>query len=420
MGVTCVIGLQWGDEGKGKVVDGLCREADVAVRCQGGANAGHTVVVGGRTSILHLMPSGILRERVRCMIGAGVVVDLDVLAGEIEQVESMGLSVTDRLMVSSRAHLVLPIHRRIEAAAEDMLGDEKIGTTMRGIGPAYMDKHGRFGIRVGDILSTDRLAARLDLLARLNPMAGRAPDLVEEMMDYCSRHRDLVGEIAGDVEHDLGMSIGRDERIMLEGSQGFLLDIDFGTYPYVTSCNTGVHGLVAGAGIPPSSVDKVVGVVKSYMTRVGRGPFPTEMEEPYHSLTRDAGREYGATTGRPRRCGWMDLVALRYSASLNGVTSIAVTKLDTLSRLDAVKVCREYECSGGRTHAFPADGRMLERCVPVYGEMEPVGDVEGISRLSDLPAAGAAYVDMLLEAAGAELEFVSVGAGRDAVLRARH
>jgi adenylosuccinate synthase len=418
LGVTCVIGLQWGDEGKGKVVDGLCCEADIAVRCQGGANAGHTVVVGERTSVLHLIPSGILREEVRCMIGNGVVVDLDVLAGEIESVKETGLSVAGRLMLSHRAHVVLPIHRRIEAATEEILGDDRIGTTMRGIGPAYRDKYGRFGIRVGDLLSADRLAHRLSGLARVNPIAGSAPDLVEEMMDHCSRHLDLVKEIAGDVERELGRCIARDERVMLEGSQGFLLDIDFGTYPYVTSSNTGVHGLVAGSGIPVSSVDKVVGVVKAYTTRVGSGAFPTEMDEPHQSLARDAGKEYGATTGRPRRCGWMDLVALRYAASLNGVTSIAITKLDTLSCLDTVKVCRQYEFSGERIDTFPARYEILEQCAPVYQEMEPIGDVEGIGRLADLPQAATAYIDMLVETSGAGLELVSVGASRDAVLSA--
>jgi adenylosuccinate synthase len=418
LGVTCVIGLQWGDEGKGKVVDGLCRDADIAVRCQGGANAGHTVVVGDRTSVLHLIPSGILREEVRCMIGNGVVVDLDVLAGEIESVRETGLPVEGRLMLSQRAHVVLPIHRRIEAATEEILGEERIGTTMRGIGPTYRDKYGRFGIRVGDLLSADRLASRLSVLARVNPIAGSAPDLVDEMMDHCSRHLDLVRGIVGDVAHELGGCIARDERVMLEGSQGFLLDIDFGTYPYVTSSNTGVHGLVAGGGVPISSVDKVVGVVKAYTTRVGAGAFPTEMEEPHQSLARDAGKEYGATTGRPRRCGWMDLVALRYSASLNGVTSIAITKLDTLSCLETIKVCREYECSGERISTFPARYEVLESCRPVYDEMPPIGDVESISRLADLPAAATAYIDMLLDASGAGLELVSVGASRDAVLSA--
>lgn len=420
MGVTCVIGLQWGDEGKGKVVDGLCREADIAVRCQGGANAGHTVVVGEKTSVLHLIPSGILREHVRCVIGNGVVVDLDVLANEIAEVESTGLSVTDRLLVSKRAHVVLPVHRRIEAATEEILADRKIGTTMRGIGPAYRDKYGRFGLRVGDLLTTDGLADKLGVLVRVNPVLSGGPEVVDEMIAYCSRHLALLKEIAGDAEYELGLGMARDERIVLEGSQGFLLDIDFGTYPYVTSSNTGVHGLASGAGIPPSNVDRVIGVVKSYMTRVGGGPFPTEMEEPYQSLTRDAGGEYGATTGRPRRCGWMDLNALRYSASLNGVTSIAITKLDTLSRLDTVKVCRAYEVSGKTIEAFPARAELLGQCRPVYTEVEAVGDVGGITRLEELPPAASGYVDMLLRATGARLELVSVGASREAVLHAEH
>lgn len=420
MGVTCVIGLQWGDEGKGKVVDGLCREADIAVRCQGGANAGHTVVVGDRTSVLHLIPSGILREEVRCMIGNGAVVDLDVLASEIEQLTGTGLRVTERLMLSERAHVVLPIHRRIEAATEEILGDMRIGTTMRGIGPAYRDKYGRFGIRVGDILSVDTLANRVRALGRVNPIAGDSPDIVEEMMAYCARHLEMLKGVCGDVEHELSLCIARDERIVLEGSQGFLLDIDFGTYPYVTSSNTGVHGLVGGAGVPVSSVDKVVGVVKSYMTRVGSGPFPTEMEEPYQSLAREAGREYGATTGRPRRCGWMDLNALRYSASHNGVTSLAVTKLDTLSCLDTVKVCTGYQHSGEVIRTLPARAILLQECVPMYENMRPLGDLAGIRRLGDLPPAATEYVDMLLRAASAGLELLSVGAGRDAVISAEH
>ena len=291
---------------------------------------------------------------------------------------------------------------------------------MRGIGPAYRDKYGRFGIRVGDALSADRLSAKLNLLARLNPIVGDGADVVDEMVAYCERHADLLKAVSGDVEHELAASIGRDERIMLEGSQGFLLDIDFGTYPYVTSSNTGVHGLVAGAGIPLRSVERVVGVVKAYMTRVGSGPFPTEMDEPHQSLVRDAGNEYGATTGRPRRCGWMDLAALRYSASLNGVTSIAVTKLDTLSRLDSIRVSCGYEYEGRRLEAFPARAEVLEACAPVYDEMEPTGDLEGISRLDDLPAAAKSYVDMLLEVARADLELVSVGASRDAVLSVQH
>jgi adenylosuccinate synthase len=420
MGVTCVIGLQWGDEGKGKVVDGLCREADVAVRCQGGANAGHTVVVGERTSVLHLIPSGILREGVSCMIGSGVVVDLDVLAAEIEEVESLGLTVRDRLMVSAAAHVVLPIHRRIEAATEELLGDKRIGTTMRGIGPAYRDKYGRFGIRAGDLLRADTLASKIESLARVNPLAGAPDAIVDEMMAYCSRHRDLAREITGDVVHELNRRLRDDEHIMLEGSQGFLLDVDFGTYPYVTSSNTGVHGLVSGAGLPAGSVTKVVGVVKAYMTRVGSGPFPTEMEEPYQSIIRNAGNEFGATTGRPRRCGWIDLNALRYSALLNGVDSIAVTKLDTLSRLDTVKVCKEYDERGGRISTFPADAEYLGECRPVYEDFEPLGSLEGVAGIGELPPAARKYVDMLLDVSDADLELISVGAARDAVLRVEH
>jgi adenylosuccinate synthase len=341
MGVTAVIGLQWGDEGKGKVVDAFCQQADVAIRCQGGANAGHTVVVNGMRFVLHLVPSGILSEGTLCLIGGGVAVDLGVLDEEIRRIEKGGIRTAGRLVLSNKAHLVLPLHRKVEAIQEERRGKQALGTTRRGIGPCYSDKYARLGIRVGDLLQPTTLGEKMHILceAYRTTRQGELISTVEENLEHCKRHTDMVKEYIGDVADLLQQNISEDKEIILEGSQGFLLDVDHGTYPFVTSSNTGIHGLANGAGLAPRHVTRVVGVVKVYVTRVGEGPLPTLMEEPYQSLVRTKGREYGATTGRPRRCGWLDLPAIRYSSALNGVTSVAVTKLDTLSGLREIKIC---------------------------------------------------------------------------------
>jgi adenylosuccinate synthase len=419
MGVTAVIGLQWGDEGKGKVVDSLSRHADIVVRCQGGANAGHTIVVDGDTFILHLIPSGILREEATCLIGNGVVVDLEVLDGEISELAEAGISTSDRLMISRRAHVVLPIHKRAEAIREDLRGDRRLGTTRRGIGPCYSDKYARVGIRVGDILNPSTLKPKIETACRAYNLSSDSETKVEpdELLEYCDRYRPMLEEVAGDTLAILtdGMAKGKD--VLLEGSQGFLLDIDHGTYPFVTSSNTGIHGLACGAGLAPSAIDEIVGVVKSYMTRVGEGPFPTQIDGPLQSVIREKGREYGATTGRPRRCGWLDLVALRYSCAVNGVTSIALTKLDTLADLETIKVCVAYEHLGNCIETFPADLEILSACVPSYIDSTTWNQISGVCRLGDLPPGATEYVERILEVAGCGLEFISVGPGRGELIK---
>jgi adenylosuccinate synthase len=418
MAVTAVIGLLWGDEGKGKVVDALSRQADVVVRCQGGANAGHTVVIESRRFILHLVPSGILRPETACLIGNGVVVDLDVLDAEIRSLEAAGIETAGRLFLSRRAHLVLPLHKQLEAIREDVRGARKLGTTKRGIGPCYSDKSARLGLRVGDVLNPSTLRVKAEAISRAWQIGGQGgpgsdPD---EILQHCQRHEDLISEIAADTSQMLAIGVDRGDEIVLEGSQGFLLDIDHGTYPFVTSSNTGIHGLVCGAGIPPSSVDRVLGVVKAYMTRVGEGPFPTCMDEPYETRIRERGCEYGATTGRPRRCGWLDLVALDYACALNGVTSIAITKLDTLSGLEMVKVCTAYDLGGQRIETFPGEVESLSECVPRYETMKGWDDIDEIAHVGDLPGAAREYVERITGVAHCGLEFVSVGPGRDELI----
>ena len=421
MGVTAIIGLQWGDEGKGKVVDVAGGRADLVVRCQGGANAGHTVIAGGRKFVLHLVPSGILREGVSCVIGNGVAVDLDALAGEIADLERGGIKVSGRLMLSRRAHVVLPFHKRVDAALENARGGRKIGTTLRGIGPCYSDKYARAGIRVGDLLNPASLEERLEALRRAHGdgLAGSVKIDIDETMDHCKSHLAMVREIAGDAAAAVTRAAGEGKAVLLEGAQGFMLDVDHGTYPYVTSSNTGAHGLASGSGLPPAMIDRVIGVLKAYTTRVGEGPMPTEMEEPYQSLVRERGGEFGSTTGRPRRCGWLDLVAVKYACALNGVTSIAVTKLDTLSGSDSLKVCTIYEHAGKTVEAFPSESEVLAACVPRYTSYQPWGAITGARRMDDLPESLRFYVEMIGRGTGCRLEMLSVGPSRDDTIEVR-
>jgi adenylosuccinate synthase len=419
MGVTAVIGLQWGDEGKGKVVDVLSETADVVARCQGGANAGHTIVTRGKQHILHLVPSGILRESTTCVIGNGVVIDLDVLDSEIKQLADAGIRTSGRLLISKAAHVVLPIHKRVELVQEKVRGKRKLGTTRRGIGPCYSDKYSRLGVRVGDILKPESIKPKIEALRATYERTQHIENIsdAEDIFAYCMRHRPMLQELAGDTSAVLRRSLSQGKEVLLEGSQGFLLDIDHGTYPYVTSCNTGVHGVANGAGLAPSDIQAVVGVVKSYMTRVGEGPLPTRMEEPYQTLVRDRGKEYGATTGRPRRCGWLDLTAVRYSCTINGVTSIAITKLDTLSGLDTIKVCAAYDCSGSSVEVFSPDIEFLSGYTPRYVSCRTWEGVEQTTAAGDLPPGATEYVDLILKAANCDLELVSVGPGREHLIK---
>ncbi len=418
--VIAVLGVQWGDEGKGKIVDALCENAHLVVRCQGGANAGHTVVIDGSKRVLHLVPSGILTDGTYCLIADGVVVDLDVLHAEIENLANAGIDVWKRLAVSKRAHVVLPLHREIESIHEEARGKARIGTTGRGIGPCYSDKASRLGIRICDLLEPKRLADRVKALYRAHGLDDRrSAGSVEAAMAYLEGFTETIRRIAADTHAILFQALEANKRIVLEGSQGFLLDIDHGSYPYVTSCNTGIHGLLAGCGIPPSAVTSIVGVAKAYVTRVGGGPLPTEMEEPIQTEVRQKGEEFGATTGRPRRCGWLDLVALRYACRANGVTSLAVTKMDTLAGLDTVKVCVGYDYGAQSLDTVPAEAEALGECNPKYETAEVWGDLSGVQCFGDLPSEARSYLRAIEHWAGAEIELVSTGPERRSILRAK-
>ncbi|MFW6107568.1 MAG: adenylosuccinate synthase [bacterium] len=414
---ACVVGMQWGDEGKGKVIDLLSEQFDVVVRAQGGSNAGHTVVVGDRKFILHLVPSGIIRGA-SCVIGNGVVVDPDQLLNEIEELRDRGVEVAGNLLVSDRAQVVCPYHKALDAAREQALGDKKIGTTLRGIGPTYADKVARTGLRVGQLI--DQTAARAFLRTHL-PLAnkviqhvyGAEPLDLDEMIDWALRSGSGIRTMVGDAVEFLNNAAHDGEAVLFEGAQGTLLDIDFGTYPYTTSSNSSVGGMVTGTGLPPVELGRVIGVLKAYTTRVGGGPFPTELDNELGEQLRERGGEYGATTQRPRRCGWFDAVAARYTAMLNGIDELAITKLDVLRGMDPVRICVAYEVEGRRTESFPARADQLAAARPVYEEM-PGWQTETATgdTLDSLCPEAAAYVRRLSELADAPVKIVSVGSKR--------
>jgi adenylosuccinate synthase len=425
MPTTCVIGLQWGDEAKARVLDVFSADADCVVRSQGGSNAGHTVIIGEEKFVLHLVPTGILRPGVLSVIGNGVVVDPKFLLEEIAELRRRGIRVEGNLVVSDRAHLVMPYHRLFDGLAEGRRGDDKIGTTMKGVGPCYADKAARTGLRVADLYQPDffreRLGAALEEKNALLRGLYSQPELdgdaiAQEYLGYAEQLRPL----ARDTQTLLLDLLDGGKRIILEGAQGTLLDIDHGTYPFVTSSNASVFGAMSGAGLPPHRIDEVVGVMKAYTTRVGGGPFPTELTDEVGSRLRDAGNEFGATTGRPRRCGWLDLVACRYTARLNGVDSIALTKLDILSSLKTVKVCRGYRLKGKTVTAFPAAVGDLEAAQPVYEELPGwPGRLDQARQFSDLPGEARRYIEYLEEALARPISLICVGPERDQAIRRR-
>jgi adenylosuccinate synthase len=418
---TClvVVGAQWGDEGKGKLVDVLAERADLVVRYQGGANAGHTVVIGDSHFVLRQIPSGILHGGVVCVVGNGVVLEPETFFGELDQLAERGISTTNRIFVSDRAHLVLPYHKLLDAASEK---SQKLGTTGRGIGPAYEDKYGRRGIRVADLRHLE-CARRL-----LADRVGRANRLLE-MMGASERasfdqHAGLLERLAPrllPLAADAGLLIHRavrdGKRVLLEGAQGALLDVDHGTYPFVTSSNTTAGGAAVGAGIGPTLIHGVLGVVKAYTTRVGNGPLPTEAPSPYGDRLREIGGEFGAVTGRPRRCGWFDATVVRYAARVNGLTGLAVTKLDVLDGFDEIPVCTAYRLDGEACEEMPAEVEALGRVEPRYevlrGWSRPTG---GARRLEDLPKEARAYLDRLEQLSGVPARYVSVGTRRDQII----
>jgi adenylosuccinate synthase len=418
MATTVLVGAQWGDEGKGKIIDVLTEQADVVVRYQGGNNAGHTVEVGAEKYVLHLVPSGILYPGKLNVIGNGVVVDPLALLEEIDHLQSRGIAVDGNLLVSDRANLVLPYHRLLDSLREEQKGKGKIGTTKRGIGPAYSDKVGRTGLRVVDLLSPASFSEKLRRKVReTNEIArafGAKPLSFKKInADYLAAGKKLRRYIA-----DTVTLLNRHERegrqILLEGAQGTLLDIDFGTYPFVTSSNTTAGGACAGSGIPPHRIGRVVGVMKAYTTRVGEGPFPTELHDEQGSQLRETGREFGATTGRPRRCGWFDAMATRFAVMVNGIDELAVTKLDVLDSLPKIKVCVAYKIAGQLVETVPADVDALQRCVPVYQEFDGWQTSTKLVRdFDDLPKRARLYLNKLAQLSGTKLGIVSVGARRE-------
>jgi len=414
-----VVGAQWGDEGKGKLVDVLAERADWVVRYQGGANAGHTVDLGDVGFVLHQIPSGILHEGVRCAIGNGVVLDPETLFTEIDELVRDGIDVEGRLYVSDRAHLVLPYHKLIDS---ESFHSQSLGTTGRGIGPAYEDKIARRGVRVLDLRNGDRLRqlvahsterANVQLAAIGTAKRADAATTVALLEQLAPR----LLPLADDVGLMVHRAIKSGAAVLLEGAQGSLLDVDHGTYPFVTSSSTTSGGAATGTGIAPTAIDAVLGVVKAYTTRVGTGPLPTEMDEPMGQRLRSLGNEFGATTGRPRRCGWFDAIVVRYATRINGLTDVAVTKLDVLDTLDRIAICTGYEYDGDVHTEFPSDITMLDRVEPRYEWMEgwqrSTGDAR---RLEDLPAAARAYLDRLQELIETRITYVSVGTRRDQII----
>lgn len=420
--IIVIIGAQWGDEGKGKVVDLLADRFDIVARYQGGHNAGHSVYVGDKAFVLRLLPSGIIHEDSTCVLGNGMVIDPKAFFEEVDQMQSQGISITpERLKVSSRAHLIMPYHRALDHTTEERLGNEKIGTTLRGIGPAYEDKAGRRGIRVSDALSPEvlklRIERNLEEANRVIVLYGREPlrsdEIYEEISVLVERLRPFVAETS----HFLAEARKENKKILLEGAQATLLDVDHGTYPYVTSSNPTAGGAAVGAGIPPHHISGVLGIVRTYATRVGEGPFPTEMldaEEDTANLIRQRGNEYGSVTKRPRRCGWFDAVATRYAAELNGFDSVALTKLDVLDALPEIKVCVGYEIEGRRIDTFPAVANDLSRIKPIYETLEGwQSETLGVTEISELPEKARAYVEFLSNSIGVEIGLISTGPERD-------
>ena len=426
MPCAVIVGAQWGDCGKGKVVDYYSKDADMVVRYQGGCNAGHTVVVEGKKFAFHLIPSGVIQGK-RLVIGNGVVLDLEVLSREIDDLSSKNIS--PNLLISERAHVTLPIHKMLDGLQESSRGKSKVGTTKRGIGPTYTDKISRSGLRMVDLLDDDTLNEKIEMLVEKKKKLLRyvyKSDIVlseKEILDYCLKFKDGLKNYIGDASLEIHNAIKENKKIIFEGAQGTLLDIDHGTYPFVTSSNPTIGGALTGSGIGPKNLNTIIGVMKAYVTRVGGGPFPTELTGQIGENIREKGMEFGTTTGRPRRCGWLDGVALRFAIRVNGLDGLAVMKLDVLGGLEKVKICTAYEYDGKTVKEFPANLKVLEKCKPVYE------DLKGWRDFSDqewrdiankgydaLPTEMRNYLKKIEEIAGVPIYFVSIGPGRESTI----
>jgi adenylosuccinate synthase len=414
-----IVGAQWGDEGKGKIVDLLCDRFDVVARYQGGHNAGHTVKIGDRKFVMHLIPTGILHPDKECVIGNGVVIDPEYLLSEISQLEALGISLRGRLFISTRAHLILPYHRAIEVATEKALGDKKIGTTVRGIGPCYEDKAARSGVRVCDLFHPEILRERIfenvktknALLTTLYQAETLDPQAI---LDQVMALIEKLKPYATDTAAWLAEAMEAGKRILFEGAQAILLDLDHGTYPFVTSSSAGAGGACTGTGVPPTRIDGVIGVAKAYATRVGGGPFPTEIKTPLGEQIRQRGGEYGASTGRPRRCGWFDVPAARYAGRINGIDALAITKIDVLDTLDEIPVCSGYRYKGSDLCEMPCESTVLEKVEPVYkvfpGWQSPT---VGLTSQEALPRKAQDYLHALSELTELEVAMISTGPERN-------
>jgi adenylosuccinate synthase len=413
-----LVGTQWGDEGKGKIVDLLTSKADAVVRFQGGHNAGHTLVINGDKTVLHLIPSGAMRDGVDCLIGNGVVLSPEQLIKEVDQLEARGVSIRSRLMVSPACPVIMPYHIALDMAREKARGKKAIGTTGRGIGPAYEDKVSRRGIRVQDLYQDD-FAEKLKIVmdyhnfVLVNLFAAEAVDF-DETLTTVTEQAAIIKGMLGDVAGRLTDLRAAGKSVMFEGAQGMLLDIDHGTYPYVTSSNTTAAAAASGTGIGPMHIDAVLGIVKAYTTRVGAGPFPTELFDDVGAYLGEKGHEFGATTGRPRRCGWLDAVALKRSCDVNSITSLCVTKLDVLDGLETLKICTQYKLDGELTDRPPYGADEFERCEPVYETLPGWTDsTAGVRESAQLPVNAEAYLDRMQELLGVGIDIVSTGAERD-------
>src|SRR5256714_1722829 len=426
--VIAVIGAQWGDEGKGKIVDLLAERFDIVVRYQGGHNAGHSVQIGDQSFVLHLLPSGIVHPGKTCVLGNGMVIDPMAFFQEADRLMSQGITITpERVKVSSRAHLILPYHRALDHTSEERLGNEKVGTTLRGIGPAYEDKAGRRGLRVADALVPEVLRSRIERnledANRIIEAYGGEPLDAETIVVETSAMVERLAPFIADTSHFLNQAAAARRTILLEGAQATLLDVDHGTYPFVTSSSTTVGGACIGTGLAPKHITGVLGIVRTYTTRVGEGPFPTEMlegEAELGQLIRERGREYGASTGRPRRCGWFDAFATRYAAEINGFTAVALTKLDVLDALEDIKVCVGYNLNGKKCDSLPSVSHDLRGVEPIYETLPGwKSSTLGITQLSDLPRAAREYVNFLSNQIGVQIGLISTGPERSQTIVVR-
>ncbi|MGL4403176.1 MAG: adenylosuccinate synthase [Fusobacteriaceae bacterium] len=412
-----VVGTQWGDEGKGKIIDVLGHKADYVVRFQGGNNAGHTVVVNGEKFILHLLPSGMLHGNGKCIIGPGVVVDPKVLLKELATLESKGAK-TDHLFISDRAHLIMPYHVMLDGLKEDASGDKKIGTTRRGIGPCYSDKISRCGIRMVDLMDMNLFAEKLKMnIEEKNVVFEKiynAPHMnFQEIFEEYKGYAEILKHRVIDSTPEIHEALAQDKFVLFEGAQAMMLDIDHGTYPYVTSSSPTAGGVTVGAGVSPKSIDRIIGVMKAYTTRVGEGPFVTELNDETGETLRRVGHEFGATTGRPRRCGWLDLVVGKYATDINGLTDIVITKIDCLSGLDTIKICTAYEIDGKIYKSVPASTESLARAIPVYEELPGWSeDISNMKTYEELPENCKNYIKRMEEFLGCPITVVSVGPDR--------